>query len=194
MPEIIVPRNHQIDPVKSDREFTLSLKNGSQEAFRELFDQYHRKLYNVSRQFNICHEDAEGVVQDVFCTVWDKRAHLNEELSLGAFIMTICKRLVFKRIRSNTTRNKHEDTAKYQKPLSANSTEDYIVFSDLKNHADQSLEELSEHKKQIFMLSKQHGMTNDEIAAKLHISKRTVENQLYRATKEMKDRFNSFSK
>ena len=179
--------NKNIEQYSSDRAITIALKKGGKKAFRALFDKYHQKIYAVSRKFNISHEDAEGVVQDVFFTLWEKRSHLNEDLSLAAFIMTITKRLVYKVVRSNITRLKHEGDVSHTNSLSANTTEDYIIFSDMKAHVDKQYETLSESKKQIFMLSKEHGLSNDEIAEKLGVSKRTVENQLYRATKMLKE-------
>lgn len=179
--------NKNIAHYSSDSAITLALKKGDRKAFRALFDKYHQKIYNVSRKFNISHEDAEGVVQEVFFTIWDKRSHLNEDLSIAAFVMTIAKRLVYKVVRSNATRSKHEGDVSQTNSLSANTTEDYIIFSDMKSHVDKSYENLSESKKQIFMLSKEHGISNEEIADVLGVSKRTVENQLYRATKTLKD-------
>jgi len=172
---------------KAKKELTLSLKKGLKGAFRELFDTHHRKIYNVSRSFNISHEDAEGVVQEVFLTVWEKRNYLNENLSLEAFLMTITKRLVFKIIRNNVTRYKHEQASVSYKQLTTNETDDYIIFEQMNQDAQECLNQLSSSKRQVFMLSKQHGMSNDAIATQLNLSKRTVENQLYRATKELKD-------
>lgn len=136
---------------------------------------------------NICHEDAEGVVQDVFLTIWEKRTLLDKDLSINAFILTIAKRLVYKKVRANIVRSNHrESVILEEKENSQNSAEDYIIFSELEQNAIAGIDNLPENRKQIFMLSKQNGMTNDEIAEQLHISKRTVENQLYRATKAIK--------
>jgi len=174
-------RNH------SDAEITQALKKGSRAAFKALFDRYHKKVYNVSRRMNFSHEDAEGVVQDVFLTIWEKRKLLDKDLSINAFILTIAKRLVYKKMRSEVVRRKHRASVIESEKHWQNDTEDYIIFSDLEKNAIEGIEKLPESRKQIFMLSKEHGLSNDEIANKLKISKRTVENQLYRATKAVKD-------
>ncbi len=130
-------------------------------------------------------EDAEGVVQDVFITIWDGRANLDINLSFNSYLMTISSRRVIKVIRRNSQWLKFEEHLKYSQEKYKHDTEDYIIFTDLYKHAQEGINQLSDSRKQIFMLSKQNGLTNEEIANKLNISKRTVENQLYRATKSI---------
>ncbi len=172
---------------QSDSEITIGLQKSSKPAFKALFDRYHKKVYNVSRRMNISHEDAEGVVQDVFLTLWEKRKLLDKDLSINAFIITIAKRLVYNKIRSQIVRTSHKEAEIGRGQSLYNSTEDYIIFSEMERNAQEGIERLPENRKQIFMLSKQSGLSNDEIAEQLNISKRTVENQLYRATKSIKE-------
>lgn len=166
----------------ADSKLTAGIRNGDTQSFRGLFDRYHAKIYNVSRSLGISQEDSEGVVQEVFLTIWEKRAHLDDTLSINAFMLTIAKRLVYKKIRSKVTRLAHETAEQQAKKSWHNDTEEYIIFSELDQLAKDGIEKLPEGRKQIFMLSREHGLTNDEIARELSISKRTVENQLYRAT------------
>ena len=176
--------------IHSDSEITQALKKGNKAAFKALFDRYHKKVYNASRRMNINHEDAEGVVQDVFLTIWEKRKLLDSELSINAFLLTIAKRLVYNKIRASVVRKRHSDEVIESEITWKNNTEDYIIFSELEQNAQAGIEKLPENRKHIFMLSKEHGLNNDEIAEKLDISKRTVENQLYRATKAIKEHIN----
>lgn len=172
---------------KSDSKLISEIRYGCEKAFKSLFDKYHQKIYNVSRAMGISQEDSEGIVQEVFITVWEKRLHLDVSLSINSYMLTIAKRLVYKKFRYAVIRRAHEAYARQTNPKSNNATEDYIIFSDLNEVAKKGIDQLPESRKQIFMLSKEHGLTNDEIAEKLHISKRTVENQLYRATNALKD-------
>jgi RNA polymerase sigma-70 factor (ECF subfamily) len=55
------------------------------------------------------------------------------------------------------------------------------------------IEQLPEQQQRIFQFSKMEGLTNDEIAVKLKISKRTVENHLYRAVSFLKEHFKNES-
>lgn len=171
----------------SDEKIAQSLKKGKEWAFRMLFDKYHKKLYLFSKKMGQSHHDAESVVQDVFIIAWKRRASINEDLSLVAWLFTITKRLIIKKIKRKAL---EDDYIIKQQSLQAtyhHQTEDYIIFTNLLDQANEGISKLSSGRKQIFMLSKQQGLSNDEIAEHLNISKRTVENQLYRATKELRD-------
>ncbi|MDN5216734.1 sigma-70 family RNA polymerase sigma factor [Fulvivirgaceae bacterium BMA12] len=170
-----------------ERKLVENLKTGCKSSFQKLFDIYHKKIYNISRKMGLSQENAEDVVQELFLFIWSKREILNPDHSFNAFLQIISKRLVFKQIKSEV--NKVSFNAYLQQYGMAidNQTDDYIVFSDLEAYSQKGLDNLSEKRKQIFMLSKQHGLSNDEIAEKLNISKRTVENQLYRATKAVNE-------
>ena len=72
---------------------------------------------------------------------------------------------------------------------SDNSTEDQILFEEIKSFSNKAIAALPKGQKEVFSLRFSEQMTSDEIAEKLHISKRTVENQLYKATKKLKKQF-----
>lgn len=171
----------------SDKKIARSLKKGKETAFRMLFDKYHLKLYHFCRKMGQCHEDAEEVVQEVLIVAWKSRSGIKEELSLAAWLFTIAKRIVIKKVKRKILEDNYLVNQKDLHPSWHQQTEDYIIFANLMDHANEGINRLSPGRKQIFMLSRQQGLTNDEIAEQLNISKRTVENQLYRATRELRD-------
>ncbi|MDN5200304.1 RNA polymerase sigma-70 factor [Fulvivirgaceae bacterium BMA10] len=170
-----------------EKRLVEKLKGGCRKSFRKLFDTYHQKIYSVSRKMGLQAEDAEEVVQEVFLFIWEKRERLRSENSINAFLLIISKRLVLKKIRKNINNISLDLFLDKLKGSVDNNTEDYIIFSDLEAYSHIGLNNLPEKRKQIFMLSKQHGLSNDEIADKLKISKRTVESHLYKATKAVRE-------
>lgn len=160
------------------------VREGSSQHFSQLFDHYHKKVYYAARKLNLSHEDSEEIVQEVFISIWEQRHKLRVDGSINGLLFTITKRLVIKRIKKIINARAYKDNH-HQKGYS-NVTEDYIIFSDLEAYTGKGINQLSPKRKQIFMLSKKQGLSNDEIAKKLNLSKRTVENQLYRATQEVK--------
>jgi RNA polymerase sigma-70 factor (family 1) len=163
-----------------------SLRAGSDQAYRKLFDKYHQKIYRVSLAMGLHQDDAEGIVQDVFLLVWEQRQKLNEALSFNAFLLTLTKRFVIKKVRQKLVFHAHQENMIRLKPTYHTETEDEIVFNDLEMYALNCIHALPPARKEILLLSKKEGLSNDEIALKLGVSKRTVENQLYRAIKNIK--------
>ncbi|MEQ6119660.1 RNA polymerase sigma-70 factor [Reichenbachiella sp. MALMAid0571] len=171
----------------NDRTSVLKLKNGDEHAFDELFKKYSKKLYSVSRKMHLDHEEAEGVVQDVFLKIWRNRASLNEELSFNSYLLTIAKSIIIKSGRKKAYHFAYENYALNNSLPYSNQTEDYVIFSDLESFSNECLNSLPKQQKQIFMMKTRDNFSIEEISAELNISKRTVENHFYRACKELKN-------
>lgn len=131
-------------------------------------------------------EDAEEIVQEVFLLVWKQRCNLRSDLSFNAFLLTLTKRLVVKQIRHTVVMHTYHQRTCQQQSVRDTSTEAIIIANDLEVYALGYIEAMPPARQEILRLSKQEGLTNDEIAQRLHLSKRTVENQLYRAVKSIK--------
>lgn len=172
------------------KEVVKALQSGKEWAFQIVYESYHDRVYGLALKMGLSREEAEGVLQEVFISIWDQRRTIKPKLSVNALILTIAKRKIIGVIRKNISITKRNQRMKLLIPSKNYSTEEYVIFEELLNEAKERLDSLPKKQKQIFMLSKQEGLSNDEIASKLNLSKRTVENQLFRATKELKSFLN----
>lgn len=173
------------------KDIIQSLSAGEEWAFHIIFEEYSPRVYGLAIKMGLSREDAEGVLQEVFCAIWKQREAIRDDLSINSFILTIAKRQIIKVIRSKVIKEKHLDNFKHLMPASHQQTEDEVIYRDLFDMMQKHLEELPAKQKEIFTLSKRHGLTNDAIALKLNLSKRTVENQLYRAIQKLKSYINT---
>ena len=162
------------------------LQNGDQKAYDDLYKLFAPKILNTCKKMYLNQQDAEEVVQEVFLKVWIKRADLDNTLSFNAYLLAIMRSLIFKRSRKQAL-----DIA-YQKyniqflPKVDNSTEESILYEEIKSFSTKAIASLPKGQQEVFSLKFSEHLTADEIAEKLQISKRTVENQLYKATKKLK--------
>ncbi|MDN5213474.1 RNA polymerase sigma-70 factor [Fulvivirgaceae bacterium BMA12] len=166
----------------TDERLIIKLKRGKVTAFDSLFRKYSRKLYSFVFSYTGSHEDAEDITQEVFFRVWQNRHNINPELSFNAYIIVIARNLIFNLFRKRLQNNKYA-TYKRSAANTLNHTEDYIIFSELQQHSNMSVEKLPARCKQIFMLSRENGLSIKEIATQLNISPSTVENQINKALK-----------
>ncbi|MEP4531686.1 MAG: RNA polymerase sigma-70 factor [Cyclobacteriaceae bacterium] len=164
------------------------LRAGDEVSFRELYDFFSAKIYNVCRKMHLEHEDAEEVVQDVFLKVWRNKECLVSSLSFNAYLLTIVRSMVIKMTRKKAYHVAYETYAIATNSIVTNHTEDYIIFSNLEEISSKALDELPVKQKQIFMMKNVEHYSVDEISESLNLSKRTVENQIYRATKSLKEK------
>ncbi len=160
-----------------------ALKCGSRQAFNHLYELYADKVYFVSCRMHMQQEDAQEIVQEVFLTLWEQRASLNENLSLNAYLLTITRNKILTYQRKKAAQLFREISWQKNQPACSKNTEDGLLFKDMENHTLRFIENLSPRKKEIFLLSRRKGLSNDEIADHLNLSKRTVENNLYQAEK-----------
>lgn len=172
----------------SDIDLINQLCKGSEEAFTSLYTKYARKVYHVSKKMGLGHEDAEGIVQEVFIKVWRIRTSLDSSLSFNAYLLSITKSVVIKHFKKKARRVAYQQYALTHFISKTSNTEDYIIFSELDELSTKMINKLPARQKQVFMMKNFEHLTTDEIARELNISKRTIENQIYRATKWLKER------
>ncbi len=165
------------------RQLVISLSQGDERAFEELYRLYSEKIYHISRKMNLSHEDAEGVVQEVFLKIWKNRSKLDPELSINAYLIAIVRSLVIKKAKKDA---RFFAFQQYKIPLiqqlSSPGADDELIFSEFSQLTREIIEQLPPAQKKIFQLRYLENLSVAEIADQLQISKRTVENQVFRAT------------
>lgn len=173
----------------SDQKLVKSLQKGDIKAFDELFIKYNKKLYYFAKGYLGSNEDAEGLVQEVFIKIWEKREDLKEYMSFNSYIFTITYKSILKHFRSKGREKKYMDQFLSEFIDASNETSGEIEYNNLLELANKAIEKLPEKRKQVFRLSRYEGLTNLEIAKQLNISKRTVENHIHQALKFLREQF-----
>ena len=163
------------------------LKNSKKEAFEYFFYNYYNNLLYVANQYLNDLDEAEEIVQEVFYRVWYYRKNIDPSLSFKSYIITIAKRLIFNKTKKEINRVTYEKYYKANHKESQNSLEDYLEFHELDQQINNKIDLLPPKRKEIFIMSRQEGMSHKEIACKLNISTNTVENHISKAIKFLKD-------
>lgn len=173
----------------TDYKLVKSLKKGDLFAFDQLFSKYSKKLYYFAKGYLGSKEDAEGLVQEVFLMVWNKRTELKEHLSFNAFLYTVTYNAIRKYFRKKAREKKYLDKFLEDYDGKHNKLVTDIEYNNLLELANKAIEKLPEKRKIIFQLSRHKGLSNMEIAKRLDISKKTVENQIHSALKFLREQF-----
>ena len=177
----------------SDSELAAKIKSGEKYAYQQLFERYAPRIYQFSISYLYNKADAEELVQDVFLKIWEKRETLNLSKNIKSFIFKIAVNTIYDFIRRRNLKNAFHDFTLEDWEADSNNTWHTIIFDDMQAHLEKLISQLPEQQQKIFRLSKQEGLTNDEIAQQLNVSKRTVENHLYRAISFLKKHFQNQS-
>ena len=163
------------------------LKNGEEKAYMYLCDTYYRRLSAYAQSLIHDHALAEDIVQNVFIKTWKFRKKLKPDFSLQGFLYRSVYNEFLDTYRKNRAVTLLEQ--KYIESLNqiVNETED-VAMDKMIALVKKEVQELPQKCKRIFNLSKEDGLTNIEIAEYLDISIKTVEYQMTKAYKILRNK------
>lgn len=169
---------------KSDEELFNLLKKDNGFALDELFNRYWEKLFKSADKLLFDEDAAKDVVQNVFVKLWENRNSVMVS-NLYAYLLQATKYQVVSYLRKGKFTAQHED--ELESLGSVNNTEQTINFNELNHVIIESLEQIPGRCREIFYLSRFEYLSNKEIADRLDISIRTVETQISKALKYIRE-------
>ena len=161
------------------------LTEGNQEAFRTVFKAAYPQVRAFSKGFTKNDADADDIAQQVFIKLWTKRAILANVRNFETYLYTITKNTVLNHMASqkafmvdiSDVRNLSTENTS---PL------EQIEASDLQLLIDMTVENMPPQRQAVYKLSRVEGVSNDQIAERLGLQKKTVENHLNLALGEIR--------
>lgn len=135
---------------------------------------------------------AEDIVQEVFLQLWKKRETLNIESSLKSYLHKAVINQSLNYHAKEKALLKREEIHFNEVNEDINTTEQKIFLSESQNKVDTVINSLPEGCRRIFILSRFEYMTYKQIAERLNISVKTVENQMMKALKILRTHLSSF--
>ena len=182
-----------MNPAECEILLIKAFKEGNEQAFEKLFEQYHKKLYAfLFRLFN-SKEDSEEIVQETFIKIWEKREDFNEGYPFQSFLFKIAKNAFLNLNRKKVNRKVFEDHLNFLNEISSGNTDDYIILKETTEIINTVICGLPPRRKEIFLLRRIEGFSRQEIANKLEISVITVDSQLLKANKYLKEELKKYS-
>ena len=176
-----------------ERDLVTRLKHGDNDALKTLFERYQPLLYKTLLYRAGDAQLSQDLVQDSFLKVWTRRETLKPDLPFFPLLVKIGRNLLQDHFKHLQVRSKHQETVRFV-------TERDVVQPDatLKQKLlEAKIREVATTKlatrcREVFALSRAGGLKNDQIAATLGISKKTVENQLSQALKVLRKHLQDF--
>jgi len=165
--------------IKSNCELILLIQRDDKVAFYNIYERYSIRLYGFVLRYIKQKEDAEEIVQEVFTKIWECRKKIDAYSSFEAFLFTIAYNTTISLMRKRTNERKYlQHLNSLQQPDNSPDLIDEINFNDLNDRVELLLNHLTPRQKEIFKLSREEGLSHDEIASKLDISVNTVKKHI----------------
>lgn len=160
----------------SDNELISLLKQEDQQAFVALYDRYWAELYACAFHLFPHRETCEDLIHDVFLYLWNSREKL-EIRSLRDYLYIAIKHKALNKIRSQ--KKQIEISGEDAVTLTAKEeTDDQLMVKELNLLFERGMHSLPEKCREILTLSRKEHLSNKEIASRLNLSPKTVENQI----------------
>jgi RNA polymerase sigma-70 factor, ECF subfamily len=164
---------------RSNNDLIKLLKKGDMLAFDAVYERYCKRMYGFVIRYIKQEEDAEEIVQEVFLKIWESRKKIDTYLSFDSFIFTIAYNTTISLLRKRVNEKKYLEYLQLRQQITnADEIIDEIHFKQIKEQLNTSLNQLTPRQREIFLLSREEGLTHSEIAKKLNISPNTVKNHL----------------
>lgn len=167
-------------PTISDQELLRLISENDQKAFNKLFERYRDHLFHYLLKITKSNETSEEIVLDVFLKIWTGRSILTEIDNFEAFLFRVGRNKAFDFLRW-TQKSKFQQMELWNRmhEMHASETADYdISLQETTLIIQMAIEQLSPQRKRVFQMSREEGLTYEQISKRLQISTHTVRNHV----------------
>jgi len=170
-------------------ELVVRLIEGDEAAFRAIYDQLHARVFRLLTTLVKEREQAEELLQEAFVSLWLNRKKLDAAQPLYPYVYLTARRLAIDHFRRKMTEAEAKQQLLRQADGRSYETEEVVHAADLHRFTAEAIKTLPKQQQTVFILSRQEGLSYDEIAERLQISRNTVKNHLVSALKTLKVHF-----
>jgi RNA polymerase sigma-70 factor (family 1) len=175
-------------PLYNEKEILLGIAEGNESAFNTVFELYRNKLYNYLLKITKSPEISEEIVIDIFVKLWVGRALVQQIDRLEGFLYKVAYHRAIDFLRTTSRHNRLQrayiDWAAREPEKRA---DEILIDTQCMQLLREAILRLSPQRRLIYTLSREQGLTHDQIAAALNLSRNTVKNSMMAAVKAISE-------
>ncbi|MEZ0611817.1 RNA polymerase sigma-70 factor [Fibrella sp. WM1] len=158
--------------------------------FQQVYTDFFPKVYAFAYRHTRDAEQAEDLAHDVFLKFWQNRASFSEVIPTDAQLLTMARQLLINRYKRDIVRQRVYANWQQQTPetTAVDDTEHLLQTEELTSRLQAALENLPPKRREIFEKSRFEHLSYAEIAQQLGISPATVESQMVKALKTLREK------
>ena len=154
---------------------------GDEQAFKSIFYLYKNHLFKVAIRLTKSKVIAEEIIQEVFLSLWKSREHLVKVEEPSSYIYRSLLNQISSYLKKEANRERIVRGAIRYGQSSSSATGQLVEVHETQRLIEQAIVQLPAQQNMVFRLSRQQGLTNNEIASQLHLSQHTVKSHLSKA-------------
>jgi RNA polymerase sigma-70 factor (ECF subfamily) len=160
------------------------IASGSHAAYKDLFMTYFPKVKIFIVHFVKSEATAEDLAQEIFVKIWENREKLAPVQSINSYIYQMARNATLNYIEHQNIEKKYLE--QYEGDTSEHILEEELYARETELLVRLTVDRMPSQRKKIYLMSREEGLKNDEIAEQMNITKKTVENHLNIALKEIR--------
>ncbi len=157
-------------------------------AFEALFRSFFPGLVLFAQKYVPDQDTAKEMVHNVFLNLWEKREKLDTSTSLKSYLFTAVRNRCLNFIRDQKKFNRDDTLFERMDSDQFTDASDHLEEQELEQRIFDALQALPEKCREVFMLNRFEELKYAEIAGKLNISVKTVETQMSKALKILREK------
>lgn len=165
-------------------------REGDTLACEKIFHEYYKSLVIYAGTMLKNRDDAEDVVQQVYVNIWEKRERLEIHTSLKAFLYRAVYHTTLNKLKQQSVREQYAGEIRSSAVLIQ--VDDRLQQKELQHKLDEAINELPEQCARIFKMSRYDQLKYQQIADALDLSVKTVENQMGKALKLLREKLKDY--
>jgi RNA polymerase sigma-70 factor (ECF subfamily) len=163
-------------PLYAERELLEGIAAGDQQAFAQLYRHYWNEIYHLALSFLKSPAQAEDTIQEVFVKLWHKRETLPALQDFRPYFMVMVRNEIINTLRRNHRHLLIQGMEPVIIPTEGSPQEALMNSKEATALVKEALSSLPVRQQQIFNLSREQGLTHEQIAQQMQMSKKTVAN------------------
>lgn len=170
-----------VTSLHNEEELLRRVATGDGLAFEQLFDAYWDHIYKVAFTLTKSRETARDIVQEIFIKIWLLREELPQKDSFRNFLFIVARNHILDELRRKVKEDPFASQLQAwfrQSPIQA---DQQLLYHESQALIHQAVSNLPEQQRQVYLLTRENGWTQEEIAQQLQVSKNTVKTHMTRA-------------
>jgi len=171
----------------NERELFARMATGDEAAFADIFFHYIPFLQPHIFKMTRSEEATQDIIHDTFISLWTRREKMPEVENFKSYIFTISTNKTYDWLKKEANERRAIAGARVRTMHFENTTEEAIDLNQSAEFINKAVNQLPPQRKLVFKLSREEGLSHEEIAERLNISKNTVSNHLTEALRSIKE-------
>jgi len=170
-----------------EKELLRLVARGDAKAFRRLFEVYYDPMYSTSLMYTKVHELAEDVVQQAFLRIWEKRGTLETIDQFGAYLFIIARNETINILRKQSSHRTYIQHIRELFDTERDTPEEQMIIKQKRALLHLAVENLPPQQRLAYRLSREKGLSYEEIAADMRLSINTVKGHVSAALRSIRE-------